>query len=156
MIQGRSPEGKARHHDGASRHGILYGANNAFWPFHQIPQSTQSAVNTDDGTILDLQALEDSADLINLAKARNKAAVVLNAVPSGQSRETAIRESLRTASRLKLEVAPERLSELPGFSQGLKSGRGVTETEKNGTAAKEITALYRALWTRDDGEGAEE
>ena len=56
---------------------------------------------------------------------------------------------MRYASRLELEVAPERLSELPAFSQGLKTGRGVTETEKNGTAAKEIAALYRALWARD-------
>ena len=107
-------------------------------------------------SILDLQALEDSADLINLAKARNKALVILNAVPGGQTRETAIRESSRAAGRLKLEVAPERLSELAAFSQGLKTGRGVTETEKNGTAAKEITALYEALWARDDTDGAGE
>jgi hypothetical protein len=52
-------------------------------------------------------------------------------------------------------VVPERLSELASFSQGLKTGRGVTETEKNGTAAREITALYRTLWARDAGEGAE-
>lgn len=108
------------------------------------------------GTILDLQALEDSADLINLAKARSKAVVILNAVPGGPMRETAIRESSRAAGRLKLEVAPERLSELAAFSQGLKTGRGVTETEKNGTAAKEITALYEALWARDDADGAGE
>jgi len=107
-------------------------------------------------TILDLQALEDSADLINLAKARGKTAVILNAVPTGQHRETAIKESLRTANRLKLEVAPERLSELLAFSQGLRTGRGVTEAEKNGTAAKEVSALYQALWARDDREDAGE
>jgi len=106
--------------------------------------------------ILDLQALEDTCDLINLARARNKAVVVLNAVPTGPGRETAIRESLRAASRLKLEVAAERLSDLPAFSQGLRTGRGVTETEKNGTAAKEITALREALWARDTGEDAGE
>src|SRR5262249_13634315 len=83
-------------------------------------------------TVLDLQALEDSSDLINLAKARSKTIVILNAVPTGHNRETALKESLRTASRLKLEVAPERLGELLAYSQGLKSGRGVTETEKNG------------------------
>jgi chromosome partitioning protein len=99
--------------------------------------------------ILDLQALEDSSDLINLAKARNKTVVVLNAVPAGPQRETAIKESLRAASRLKLEVLPERLSDQPAFSQGLKTGRGVTETDRNGTAAKEIVALCQALWARD-------
>jgi chromosome partitioning protein len=107
-------------------------------------------------TILDLQALEDSADLINLAKVRSKAVVILNAVPAGPSRETAVRESLRAASRLKLEVAPERLSDLAAISQGLKTGRGVTETEKNGTAAKEITALCEALWARDTEDDAGE
>jgi chromosome partitioning protein len=102
--------------------------------------------------VLDLQALEDTSDLINLAKARGKSTVILNAVPTGQIKETAVRESLRTASRLKLEVASERVSDLVAFSQGLKTGRGVTETERNGTAAKEITALYQALWARDSGE----
>jgi chromosome partitioning protein len=100
-------------------------------------------------SILDLQALEDSAHLIGLAKADAKALVVLNAVPVGKARDAAIKESLRYASRLELKVAPERLSELPAFGQGLKTGRGVTETEKNGTAAKEIDALYRALCARD-------
>jgi chromosome partitioning protein len=104
-------------------------------------------------SILDLQALEDCADVINLARARSRTVVVLNSVPTGgRNRETAIKDSLRYASRLKLEVAPERLSELPAFSQGLKSGRGVTETEKNGTAAREITTLYQALWARDNEE----
>ena len=100
-------------------------------------------------SILDLQALEDSADVINLAKARSKAVVILNAVPTGRNTDAAVKASLRYASRLKLEVVPDRLSELVAFSRGLKSGRGVTETERNGTAAKEITALYEALWARD-------
>jgi chromosome partitioning protein len=99
-------------------------------------------------SVLDLQALDDCADIINLAKARSKSAVVLNAVPVGRNRAAAVKESMRVASRLKLDVVSESLSELPAFSQGLKSGRGVTETEKNGTAAKEITALYKALWAR--------
>ena len=104
-------------------------------------------------SILDLQALEDCADVVNLARARGKTLVVLNAVPAGRNGDAAVKESLRYAGRLKLEVAPERLSELPAFSQGLKTGRGVTETDKNGTAAKEITALYKALWARDEGGG---
>lgn len=105
--------------------------------------------------VLDLQALEDTSDLVNLAKARSKTLVILNAVPGGAHREAAIRESLRAAARLKLEVAPERLSELPAFGQGLKSGRGVTETEKNGTAAKEVGALCEALWARDSEDAGE-
>jgi chromosome partitioning protein len=107
-------------------------------------------------SILDLQALEDCADVVNFAKARSKTVVILNGVPLGRNRETAIKESLRYASRFKLEVVPERLSELAAFSQGLKSGRGVTETERNGTAAKEIIALQEALWKRDRDEAAGE
>ena len=120
-----------------------------------LKESTTVLVPLKSG-ILDLQALEDSSDLINLAKARNKAVVILNSLPNGQLRETAVKESSRAAGRLKLEVAPERLSELTAFSQGLKTGRGVTETEKNGTAAKEITALYEALWARDSEDTAGE
>jgi chromosome partitioning protein len=106
-------------------------------------------------SILDLQALEDCAEVVSFARARGKTLVILNAVPTGRNKEAAVKDSLRYASRLKLEVVPERLSELPAFSQGLKSGRGVTETEKNGTAAKEITALYQALWARDGKDAGE-
>ena len=107
-------------------------------------------------SVLDLQALEDTSDLINLAKVRGRSAVILNAVPTAQNRETAVKESLRTASRLKLEVMPQRLSELLAFSHGLKAGRGVTEVEKNGSAAKEISTLYEALWARDSDENGGE
>jgi len=103
-------------------------------------------------TILDLQALEDSLDLINLGKARHRAVVILNAVPAGRHKETAIKDSLRAASRLKLDVLPEQLSDLPALALGLKTGRGVTETERHGTAAKEVIALYEALWARDSGD----
>ncbi len=104
------------------------------------------------GSVLDLQALEDSADIINLARARARTVVIANAVPAGRAGETTVKEAGRVAGRLKLALAAERLSELPAFAQGLKSGRGVTETERNGTAAKEITALYASLWARDGEE----
>jgi len=106
--------------------------------------------------ILDLQALEDSLDLINLGKARNRAVVILNAVPAGRQKETAIKESLRAAGRLKLDVLAEQLSDLPALALGLKTGRGVTEMERHGTAAKEVTALLEALWARDAGEAGGE
>jgi 2-hydroxychromene-2-carboxylate isomerase len=73
----------------------------------------------------------------------------MNAVPSGRNRDAAVKEVMRYAERHELEVMPERLSELPAYAMGLRSGRGVTETEKNGTAAKEVTALLEALWARD-------
>jgi chromosome partitioning protein len=105
-------------------------------------------------SILDLQALEDCVRVVDLAKARGKTVVVMNAVPTGRNRDAAVKEVARYAGRHELEVMPERLSELPAYAQGLRSGRGVTETDRNGTAAKEVTTLLEALWARDS-EGAE-
>jgi chromosome partitioning protein len=100
-------------------------------------------------SILDLQALEDCVRVVELARAKGKTVVVMNAVPGGRNKDAAIKEVTRYADRHELEVMPERLSELPAYAMGLRSGRGVTETDRNGTAAKEITALLEALWTRD-------
>jgi len=100
-------------------------------------------------SVLDLQALKDTADELDVTKCKGKAVVVANAMPSGRNRDGAIKDIMRYATPLKLEVLAERLSDLPAYSQGLKSGRGVTEIERNGTAAKEITTLLEALWARD-------
>jgi chromosome partitioning protein len=100
-------------------------------------------------SILDLQALEDCVRVVDFAKARPKTVVVMNAVPSGRNKDAAVKEVARYADRHDLEVMPERLSELPAYANGLRSGRGVTETDRNGTAAKETTALLEALWARD-------
>jgi chromosome partitioning protein len=100
-------------------------------------------------SILDLQALEDCVRVVDLAKAGPRTVVVMNAVPSGRNRDAAVKEVMRYAERHELEVMPERLSELPAYAMGLRSGRGVTEAERNGTAAKEVTALLEALWARD-------
>lgn len=100
-------------------------------------------------SILDLQALEDCVRVVDFAKARPKTVTVMNAVPSGRNRDPAVKEVMRYAERHELEVMPERLSELPAYAMGLRNGRGVTETDRNGTAAKEVTALLEALWARD-------
>jgi chromosome partitioning protein len=105
-------------------------------------------------SILDLQALEDCVRVVEFAKAKAKAVVVMNAVPAGRGKDAAVKEVARYAGRHELEVMPERLSELPAYAQGLRSGRGVTETDKNGTAAKEVATLLEALWARDN-EGTE-
>ncbi|MBO0764038.1 MAG: ParA family protein [Hyphomicrobiaceae bacterium] len=105
-------------------------------------------------SILDLQALEDCVRVVEFAKAKAKSVVVMNAVPTGRNKDASIKEVARYAGRHELEVMPERLSELSVYAQGLRSGRGVTETDRNGTSAKEITALLEALWARDS-EGTE-
>jgi chromosome partitioning protein len=101
-------------------------------------------------SILDLQALEDCVRVVEFAKARPRTVVVMNAVPTGRAKDAAVKEVARYAERHELEVIPQRLSDLPAYAQGLKSGRGVTETDRNGTAAKEIGALLEALWARDN------
>jgi chromosome partitioning protein len=100
-------------------------------------------------SILDVQALEDCVRVVEFAKAKPKTVAVMNAVPTGRAKDAAVKDVLRYAERHGLEVMTERLSDLPAYAQGLKSGRGVTETDRNGTAAKEITALLEALWARD-------
>jgi chromosome partitioning protein len=102
-------------------------------------------------SILDLQALQDCARVIDNAKARGKTAVILNAVPTDRSREATVKDAQRFASRHDLEVLPERLSDSPAYAQGLKSGRSATETNRNGKEAREINALLEALWSRDGG-----
>src|SRR5262245_19420385 len=105
-------------------------------------------------SILDLQALVDCVRVVEFAKARSKAVVVMMAVPPGRNQDAAVQEVARYAARHELEVMPERLSDVASYAQGLRSGRGVTETDRDGTAAKEISALLEALWSRDT-EGTE-
>jgi chromosome partitioning protein len=123
-------------------------------PKHDRPMAASLAVATMvlvplRSSILDLQALRDTASSLEIAKVRKKSVVVLNAVPTGRHREMAIKDCLRYAGHLKLEVLPERLSERPAFGTAVRTGLGVTEAEERGAAAKEVTALYQALWTRD-------
>jgi hypothetical protein len=70
-------------------------------------------------------------------------------VPTDRSREAAVKDALRYASRHELEVLAERLSDSQAYAQGLKSGRSATETNRNGKEAREINALLEALWSRD-------
>src|SRR5262245_24349024 len=69
-------------------------------------------------SILDLHALKDSADAIDIAKARSRALIIPNAVPTGRSKDTVLKDIQRYAAPLKIEVMAERLSELAGFAQG--------------------------------------
>jgi chromosome partitioning protein len=98
-------------------------------------------------SILDLQALQDCARVVD--KARAKTVVILNAVPTDRGRDAAVKDALRYVSRHELEVLPQRVSDSQAYAQGLKSGRGATETNRNGKEGREIKALFEALWSRD-------
>ncbi|MGD9830301.1 MAG: AAA family ATPase [Hyphomicrobiaceae bacterium] len=100
--------------------------------------------------VLDGQALEDTVNLLKLANAHDKAAVVLNGLPCDDTRAAIVRECRSVARKLALPVLPAQLSQLPEYNTSLKKGRGVTETNQDGEAASEIRALLAAA----SGQGA--
>ncbi|MDZ8242002.1 MAG: ParA family partition ATPase [Nostoc sp. ChiQUE01a] len=89
-------------------------------------------------SILDLRAIADTIDLVNLTK--KTATVVLNAVPTrgslGDEAEDALKE-------YKIPVAPVRISERTAFVRCLSGGLSVMEYEPRGKAADEIWQLYK-------------
>ena len=115
-----------------------------------IRASTQVIIPLKSG-ILDLQALGDTVELVALAKSKAKAAIILNAVPSGKEKSLAVKESIEAAGKHKIPVLSSTLSESRSLVRGLKTGLGVTETENDGAAAKEVRALLNACWRRDRG-----
>lgn len=94
---------------------------------------------------LEFQALEDTVGLMNLGKVRSKVTIILNEIHSGKQGEAEIKECERAAQRFKLPVLEQRLSSNPAYRTSLATGKGVTEFEPNGKAAKEIRAILRAL-----------
>ena len=102
------------------------------------------------GSILDLQAIGDTKGQLSLAGLTRRASIVLNALPTQRGSEAIIREVVTSAVAHGLHVMPARLSERTAFSQSLKKGKGVTEDEPNGQAAKEIRGLYQAICERQE------
>lgn len=90
--------------------------------------------------ILDLRAIESSADICALAKA--KAAVVLNAVPS---RGKIAIEAEEAIQRYNIPTVPVQIGQRMAFVHSLTVGLAVLEYETNGKAVEEINALYK--WT---------
>lgn len=88
--------------------------------------------------ILDLRAIGNTIDLVNLAKAQ--ACIVLNAVPPhgtlGDDAEAAV-------SEYKIAVAPIRIGQRIAFQHALTLGQTAQEYEPQGKAAKEIRQLYK-------------
>jgi chromosome partitioning protein len=99
------------------------------------------------GTVLDLQAIGDTVNLLKLASLEWKAAIVLNAMPTAPAQVAEVKEAAREYG---LDVLTAQLGERVGFSSSLKDGRGVTEAlPKSGLAVKEILALYKQLCERE-------
>jgi chromosome partitioning protein len=97
------------------------------------------------GTVLDLQAIGDTVDLLKLAELHHKAVIILNAMPAKAAEVKAVREA---AEMYGLEVIEARLRERPAYSKSLEEGQGVTEAEPGGAAATEIRNVYEWLCER--------
>jgi chromosome partitioning protein len=89
-------------------------------------------------SILDLRAIADTIDLVNLAK--KTATVVLNAVPTRGSLGD---EAAEAVKEYKIPVAPVRIFERTAFIRCLSAGLSVVEYEPKGKAAEEVWQLYK-------------
>ena len=90
--------------------------------------------------ILDLRAISDTIDLVNLAK--KTATVVLNAVPP---RGSLADEAIEAIGDYGVSVAPVRIGQRAAFIHSLTVGLTASEYEPSCKAAKEIQQLYK--WT---------
>lgn len=88
----------------------------------------------------DLDAIEDTIQLIHLSQGK-RAAVILNAAPVRGS----MAEDARAAIAEHLEVAPIILCQRSAYASAWIDGRSVEEYEPEGKAATEIRALYQWL-----------
>lgn len=87
----------------------------------------------------DLHALEGVADM--LQHSGKPAFVVLNAVPSGATRQIA--EATEAAKQLGLEVCPVTFGERADFHKSSAKGEVAAEIDAGGKAAKEAKKLWK-------------
>ncbi len=88
--------------------------------------------------ILDLRAIGDTIDLVNLAK--KTATVVLNAVPP---RGSLALEATEAIAAYGVTVAPIKIGQRAAFIHSLTAGLTANEYEPDGKAAEEIRQLYK-------------
>lgn len=87
----------------------------------------------------DVAAIPTTLDILNLSKAKDKAFILLNAVPpQGRSGDEAAEGLANFAN-----VSPVRLVHRAAYSHAVNDGRSVQEYEPNGKASEEILALYQ-------------
>ena len=89
----------------------------------------------------DVSAIPTTLNILKLAGRKDRAVILLNAVPhQGRTGDEAA-EGLTALAR----VAPVRLIHRAAYSHAINDGRSVQEFEPGGKAADEIRALYRWL-----------
>jgi chromosome partitioning protein len=87
----------------------------------------------------DVAAIPTTLDILKLARTKDRAAILLNAVPP-QGR---IADEAAAGLAVLATVAPVRLVHRAAYSHAVNDGRSVEEFEPHGKAAEEIRALYR-------------
>lgn len=87
----------------------------------------------------DVAALGTTLNLLKLTKAKNKAAILLNAVPPRGGITDEAEAGLSTLA----PVVPVRMHHRAAYSHAVNDGRSVEEYDPKGKAAQEIRALYK-------------
>ena len=102
-------------------------------------------------SLFDLLALKDTVRLIEQAGKLNAAVCVVNGIMPGKGQEAAYSEAELAASSLGVKVAPSPayLCQRAAYVKAVGLGKGVTESEPRGQAAKEIRDVWAFLNTLD-------
>lgn len=93
-------------------------------------------------SVLDLQSIADTIELLEQAGAKGRTVVVLNAVAA---RTTEGKDAAAVLNGLDVTLAPTRIGERADYRHALTAGKGVTELDPKSQAAKEINTLYKWL-----------
>jgi chromosome partitioning protein len=89
----------------------------------------------------DVAAITTTLDIIKLTKAKERAAILLNAASARGSVTNEAEAGLSAVA----PVAPVRMYHRAAYSHAVNDGRSVEEYEPHGKAAEEIRALYKWL-----------
>ena len=95
--------------------------------------------------MFDQQSLDATIALVEMAKAKDRAIGVVNAIRVGKS---AVKDYQKAAKRLEdreVKVAAAYVCDRRAFVQAINEGRGVTERKTKNEAAREIQALWSEL-----------
>lgn len=93
-------------------------------------------------SVLDLQSIADTIELLEQAGAKGRTVVVLNAVAA---RTTEGKDAAAVLNGLDVTLAPTRIGERADYRHALTAGKGVTELDPKSQAAKEINTLHKWL-----------
>jgi chromosome partitioning protein len=89
----------------------------------------------------DVAAISTTLNILKLAEATDRAAIILNAVPPRGGLTDEAAEGLAKM----VQVVPVRLFQRAAYSHAINDGRSVEEFDPKGKAAREIRALYKFI-----------